>query len=98
MKADGQRKLFALILALLGLGLFVAVKFAPLPHRSTPASIFLLVLAAGIWFAAARVMPDPQRDEDDGRFARWAHGRFLLIFAATLVLLGYGLWAMFTGS
>ena len=98
MTTDGQRKLFALILGLLGLILFAAVKFAPLPHRPTPASIFLMVLGAGFWFAAARVMPDRQRDEDDGAFARWELGRFLLIFAAILLLLGYGLWAMIGDS
>ena len=96
MTVDGQRKLFASILGFLGLGLFVAVKFAPLPHRPTSSSALLLVLAFCLLFAALRLMPDPQRDEDED-FARWADEKYLAIFAVTLALLGYGLWAMIAG-
>ena len=99
MTTDGQRKLLAILLFLLGLFLFGVVKFAPLPHRPTPASAFLMLLAAALLYIAARLFPTPERDADDeGPVARWAHGRIVLMFAAILFLLAYGLWAMFTGS
>ena len=99
MTTDGQRKLFALLLALLGLVLFGIVKFAPLPHRPTPTSVSLLLIATCLLFAAARIVPTPKLEADEpGPFARWMNGRIVLMFGATLLLLAYGLWAMFTGS
>ena len=95
MTTDGQRKLFAAILFVLGLALYAAVKFAPLPHVSTSTSLVLIALAFGLWFAAARVMPDRRRDADaHGHFARWVDGRTLLFFGLALLLFGFGLWAM----
>lgn len=97
--ADGRRKLLSILLGLLGLFLFGVVKFAPLPHRPTPASIVLMLAAAGFLFLAARLMPGPEADSNDpGSVAHWAHGRIVLAAASILALLGYGLWTMFTGS
>ncbi|HEY5723120.1 MAG TPA: hypothetical protein VIT45_12435 [Allosphingosinicella sp.] len=98
MPTDGQRKLLAYLLASLGLFLFAAVKFAPLPHRATPASVFLLTAGGLLLFAAAGLCPrrDPE-DDEPGLLESWMQGRIVLMFAATLFLLAYGLWAMFTG-
>lgn len=94
-----QRNTLALLLVLIGLFLFAAVKFAPLPHRPTPASLFLMASASALWFLAARLMPGRGvGDSLHGEISRWANGRIVLMFAATLFLLAYGLWAMFTGS
>ena len=99
MTIEGQRKLFAILLALLGLFLFGVVKFAPLPHRLTPTSVALLVVATCLLFAAARLMPGRGGDDSlQGEISRWANGRIVLMFAATLFLLAYGLWVMFTAS
>ncbi len=99
MTTDGQRKLFALLLALLGLFLFAIVKFAPLPHRPTPTSVILMVAGACLLFLAARLLPRPETESDEaGPVSRWMHGRIVLMFAAVLFLLAYGLWAMLTGS
>ena len=96
---DGQRKIVAALLALLGLFLFGVVEFAPLPHRPTPASVFLMLVAACLLFIAARLFARPGDEGDElGLVARWANGRIVLMFAAILFLLAYGLWAMFTGS
>lgn len=97
--SDGPRKLLALLLALLGLFVSGMVAFAQSPDRPTPASVFLMVGAACLWFLAARLLParGGQRDEP-GFVSRLAHGRMVLMFGAILFLLAYGLWAMFTAS
>jgi hypothetical protein len=99
MTADGQRRMLAILLALFGLFLFGVVKFAPLPHRPTPASVFLMVAAACLLFLAGRILPRREDEGDQpGSVSRWMNGRIVLMFAAILFLLTYGLWAMFTGS
>ena len=98
MTTDGQRRLSALLLAFIGLFLFGVVKFAPLPHRPTPSSVFLMLAAAGLLFIAARLVTHPSEGDEPGLVERWANGRIVLMFAGILFLLGYGLWAMFTGS
>ena len=99
MTTDGQRKTFATLLALLGLILFGIAKFAPLPHRPTPASLFLMGVGACLLFLAARLMPGPKGGGDQSGFvSRWMNGRVVLMFAGILFLLAYGLWAVFTGS
>ena len=94
---DGQRRIFSLVLTVLGLGLFVATSIAGRP--ATGASFFLLLVSAGLLFIAARIWPRSEQETpgEDG-YPGWFHTRIVLMFGAILLLLGYGLWGMFSGS
>lgn len=100
MTTGGQQKLFAYILALLGLGLFLfGVVVLELPHQTTPASAFLTLAGGCLLAIAPRLYPRKEGEEDEpGLLASWMNGSILMMFAGILLLLAYGLWTMFTGG